>query len=163
MEHFSFEQLLGFLVFLIVAISKVWTSLRDQTKQKPPSSQQKPVLNNPQTVFEKPLEDLLEALGLPTQKQSLPQPKVKPMTSSSFTQPKKVFTKPIALTQKPIAKPFLSLDQPAIKHVMPVVKSVSYPSPNRWQNLLKDRHQIQQAILMNEILGKPKGLTYLGS
>lgn len=169
MERFSFDQLIGFLVFLIVALSQVWTSIRERKKQKKQLPQQKPVTTHQQEpVFEKPLQDLLEALGLPPQKTAPLPPPIKPLEPKSpLPKPQKVFTKPFVSTQKQIEKekPLLRLDEPLleIKPLSKVIKPASYAKSNHWQNLLKDRNQIQQAILMNEILGKPKGLTYFGS
>lgn len=163
MEKFPFEQLIGFLVFLIVALSQVWTSLRERKKQKSQSDQQKPTPSQqPSPIFEKPLQDLLEALGMPSTPH-LPRPKIQSKIPLPTPNPKKVFTKPVPLLKKTIERPVLNPKSTQTQLTTLLKKSASYSASNRWQNLLKNRNQIQQAIVLNEILGKPKGLTYFGS
>lgn len=165
MEKFPFEQWIGFIVFIIVALSQIWTSLRENKKKKK-NIPSKPRPVNQEPIFEKPLQDLLEALGLPAS----PSPSPVPQPSS----PPPTITKKIKGNYvkeiKPALSAFLQKKEPPIheapKPLTPdriAKQSIPPVFPSRWQLLLKDRNQIQQAIILNEILGKPKGLTYLGS
>ncbi|MBX7158576.1 MAG: hypothetical protein K1X66_09355 [Verrucomicrobiae bacterium] len=171
MDRFPFDQLLTFLVFLIIALSQIWTKLREQKKQKEKSLHRKITSSpsRPRTLEKKlpqPVNDLLEALGIPPHELTPP-----PIQKSPSLPPPRVETKKIPTPSPRVAKvkSFLpSTPQPVL--ITKIKEGKITPRPilenlpsnalhQKLKQVLSDRKQIQQAILLNEILSPPKALS----
>lgn len=177
MERFPFDQLITFLVFIIIALSQVWTKLREQRQQKKEKTIRRTITRtSPSQTAPKEkrlsdsFDDLFEALGIPPQ-QTTPPPQQSPRfpiekierienvvkrkslhPQSEVIEVKPPLPTPTPLLLKKIKKEKLPRLTAWDKTLLP---SVSHKKVIR---ALHNRKQIQQAILLKEILDPPKAL-----
>jgi outer membrane biosynthesis protein TonB len=187
MEGFPFDKFVGLIVFVIVVVSQMWTAYRERVKQQeaaarasverdmkrrtndrsaqvPAASVPAPQREEVPDEAEKALRDMLEALGLPPPETPAPQQPAPPP-------PPVVVAKPIP-QPKPYRKPLPAPDpiphveeEEGPKYAARPLPKMPLPAPLRQpqhirelRDILMHRHTAQRAVVLNEILGTPKGL-----
>jgi hypothetical protein len=168
MERFPLDQLITFLVFVIIALSQVWTKLREQRQQKKEKTVRRTITRTSPSQAapkEKKLsdsfDDLFEALGIPPQHAAPPPPQPPRLPIEKVVKTKLLHLQPEVIEVKPplpVPTPLL-LKKEKLPRLTAWDKTL-LPSASHKKIIraLHDRKQIQQAILLKEILGLPKAL-----